>query len=100
MYYLTVAAEYSQSCLRNDFNGPMEPESLHLPDDLCQDLRHWNSRYRAVISLGMSERATSEVSALIERLDHEGKLLAERVRENIGDAKVQYYSEGHLRYLS
>ena len=99
MRYLTIAAEYSQSCLRDDFAGPVEPESLNLPDDLCRELRQWNHEYRAVIPLEMSERAKSGVSSLIDRLDREGTRLAERVRKAIGDAKVRYYSEGHLRYL-
>ena len=98
MRYLTIAAEYTQSCLRDDFEGPIQPESLGLPEDLCSELRAWNEAYRRVIPLNEEERGRSEVASLIRRLDEQGRSMASRVEE-AAEAKVRYFSEGEHCYL-
>jgi hypothetical protein len=99
MRYLSIAAEYNQSCLRDDFEGPIEPESLQLEADLCSALRSWNAQYRTIIPLDESQRGTAETVELIRRLDQEGKGLARRVGRTFPEAKVRYYSEGQLRWV-
>lgn len=99
MRYLTIAADYTQSCLRDDFEGPIQPESLGLPGDLCSELHAWNEAYRRVIPLDEDERCRAEIASLIRRLDEQGRSLASRVQEAAGEAKVRYFSEGELRYL-
>ena len=99
MRYLTIAAEYSGSCIRDDFKGPVEPEELLLPEPLCSALRAWNDEYKGIIPMDMDQRAAPEAAARIDRLDKVGRELAARVREALGEAKVRYYSEGHLKYL-
>lgn len=45
--YLTLAADYrASSPVRDDFDGPIEPSDLGLPDALVAQLRAWNDRYR------------------------------------------------------
>jgi hypothetical protein len=101
MRYLTVAADYTQSCLRDDFEGPMEPETLGLPQILCDELRKWNDQYRKVIPLSEEDRERATVVQLIRRLDEQGQWLAEWVAETLEpEVKVRYYSEGCLKYLS
>jgi len=99
MRYLTVAADYTQSCLRDDFEGPIQPESLGLPADLCSALRSWNEAYRRVIPMDEEERSDAEIAALICQLDEQGRDMASRVQQVAGEAKVRYFSEGELRYL-
>jgi len=77
----------------------MESETLHLPKVLCDELREWNTRYRKIIPLGEEARSTSTNADLIKRLDEQGRELAQRVEDALKpEAKVRYYSEGHLQY--
>lgn len=100
MRYLTIAADYTQSSVRDDFDGPIEPETLDLPKALCDELREWNDQYRKVIPLGQEARNRATIAELISRLDEQGQGLAERLAAALKpQAKVRYYSEGHLRYL-
>ena len=100
MRYLTVAADYTRSALRDDFDGPLEPESLGLPSELCADLGAWNDQYRQVIPLSEEARHRADIAELIRRLDDQGQALVRRVADTLKlEAKVRYYSEGHLRYL-
>lgn len=101
MRYLTIAADYTQSCLHDDFEGPITPEALKLSGDLCTELHSWNDLYKQVIPLDMEQRAQNSIVALIEILDQQGMLLAEKVRLSVkGDAKIRYFSEGKLIYLT
>ena len=99
MRYLTVAAEYTGSALKDDFTGPIDPEELGLPASIGERLREWNEAYREVIPLGPNERGRGEVQATIEALDGAGQTLARDIQAELGEAKVRYYSEGHLAYL-
>lgn len=98
MRYLTIAADYTGSAVRDDFGGPVEPEVLSLPETLCAALRAWNERYREIIPLDTDERA--QQATLIEELDRRGQELATEIVAALGEAKVRYFSEGHLTYLT
>lgn len=99
MRYLTLAAEYTQSALRDDFVGTVVPEEVGLAESLGDRIRDWNERYRAVIPLDAGQRRLSPTAELIEALDEEGLGLVDALRAELPDAKVRYYSEGHLRYV-
>lgn len=79
MRYLTIAADYTQSGLRDDFEGPIQPEDLQLSAELCKRLKKWNDAYRCVIPLDDSERQAPEMQTLINSLDAEGQQLAAEV---------------------
>jgi hypothetical protein len=98
--YLTLAADYGASSpVRDDFDGPIEPSDLGLPDALVARLRAWNDRYQAVIPMDGEERAAPPNVAQIDELDREGLALCAAIAASLGEAKVQYYSEGRLRRL-
>jgi len=99
MRYLTLMAEYTQSALRDDFLGPVTPEEVGLSWALGDRIRDWNERYRFVVPLGPDKRTMSATANLIASLDEEGLSLVEEIASVLSDAKVRYYSEGHLRYL-
>jgi hypothetical protein len=100
MKYLTLAADYSQSPLRDDYAGPLDPTAAGLRADLSVRLNDWNDRYRAIIPLSIEERSLGCIAELITQLDEEGSALSEEIRAAFSEAKVRYYSEGLLRYLS
>lgn len=99
MRYLVLAAEYTQSALRDEDVGHVVPEEVGLSWELGDRIRDWNERYRRVIPLGPEKRAEPETAELIATLDKEGLALAAEIADALEDTKVRYYSEGHLRYL-
>lgn len=99
MKYLTLAADYTQSAVRDDFVGPVVPEEAGLSEGLGDRIRDWNSRYRAIIPLGEAARAACAARQLIDSLDAEGLALVAEITKELGDTKTRYFSEGELRYL-
>ncbi|MDZ7679297.1 MAG: hypothetical protein U5K29_12190 [Acidimicrobiales bacterium] len=99
MRYLTLAADYTQSALRDDFVGTVVPEEVGLTENLGDRIRDWNARYKAIIPLDEAERGSSPTAELIDALDTEGLLLARAIEAQMSDAKVRYFSEGRLRYV-
>jgi hypothetical protein len=99
MRYLTLAADYTQSALRDDFLGSMVPEEVGLSEELGTRIRGWNDRYRVVIPLSEEARGSRETRELIEALDGEGVALVAEIEAQLEDVKVRYFSEGELRYL-
>lgn len=99
MRYLTVAAEYTGSCVKDDFQGQVECHELLSDKELCQELEKWNADYKVIIPLDMDERDQRRNE--IDMLDKKGILLAKKLASAIqGGAKVRYYSEGLLKYLN
>ncbi len=99
MRYLTLAADYTQSALRDDFAGTMVPEEIGLSEGLGDRIRDWNNRYRSVIPLEEAARKSTPTAELIESLDEEGLELIGAIQAELPDVKVRYFSEGHLRYV-
>lgn len=99
MRYLTLAAEYTQSALRDDFGGTLVPEEAGLSEDLGERIRDWSNRYKDVMPLDEDQRRASPASELIETLDEEGLRLVGAIRAELPDAKVRYFSEGRGRYV-
>ncbi|MGH9189653.1 MAG: hypothetical protein ACRD0Q_06430 [Acidimicrobiales bacterium] len=77
----------------------MVPEEVGLTEGLGDRIRDWNDKYRAVIPLDEAERRSSPTLELIEALDEEGLQLVGAIQAELSDAKVRYFSEGHLRYV-
>jgi hypothetical protein len=100
MRYLTLAADYMQSALRDQHTGTVTPEEAGLPENLSDLICDWNARYQPVISLDMENRREVATSAMIDSLDREGLMLAEKIANSGVGLKIRYYSEGRLRYLS
>lgn len=96
MKYITLIADYTQSCLHDDYIGPLELNELDLPAEIIKQLIQWNDRYKSIIRLSQEERAGH--ITFINMLDKEGLELSEKLRILL-DAKVRYYSEGLLRYI-
>lgn len=99
MRYLTLAADYMQSALRDDFVGTVVPEEVGLTESLGSRIRDWNGRYKAIIPLDGAERESSPTTELIDALDEEGLLLVNAIEAELSDSKVRYFSEGRLRYV-
>ncbi len=99
MRYLTLAADYTNSAVRDDFAGSVVPEEVGLSDELGSAIRGWNDRYRSIIPMSADARSTTAARSTISELDQEGIRLALRMLEELPGSKVRYYSEGELGYL-
>jgi len=96
--YLTIAAEYIGSCLKDEIQQQVKCHELTQEDLLCQELEAWNTDYKVIIVLDMEERDKRKNE--INILDNRGVLLAKKLSTSIkGGAKVNYFSEGLLKYL-
>ncbi len=70
---------------------------IRVPQTKAEILR-WNDDYRTAVSMDLAERkATAE---LMDALDDRRLHLASRIADELGQAKVRYYSEGLLAYRS
>jgi len=52
MRYLTVYADYQGAGIKDDFEGPVAPSSLDLPQQLIDRVADWVRDYQAIILLG------------------------------------------------
>lgn len=98
MRYLTLSANYIEPHLRDEATGDSDIAFSSLSEALVQQILQWNRDYQPVVSLASGERQAR--SNEIDRLDEVGRVLARRVAEELAPAKVGYYSEGWLRYLT
>jgi hypothetical protein len=98
MRYLTLIPDYTQSCIKDDFNGIIEVEELELPQDFIAKILSWHLAYRKIIPLDAYQREI--LINEIEELDREGLKLAKELSKLLsGGAKVKYFSEGKLKHL-
>ncbi len=96
MKYITIAANYMTSGIKDDFEGELTQDDLKVDQVLWDRLSHWSNDYSEIISKDLDERDPQ----LIKQLDIEGLLLVEEFKKALGsDFKIRYYSEGLLKYL-
>jgi hypothetical protein len=98
MRYITIAPDYTGSCIRDDFNGQLDLTDLDLPEDFIKEISMWHELYKEIIPLSEEQREDREKD--INVLDFQGLRLAEKLKELMSrDIKVRYFSEGKLTYL-
>lgn len=91
MKYIVVDAMFSGTGIRDYYGGNyIEPESLHLSDMTINKLRDWLSRY-------ISEHHKGYINdKAIDELDREGKEIALRIKSELVDVKIHYYSDARM----
>ena len=98
MKYLIVAPEYTGSCIHDEFVGDINIEDLNLAPALIEEFTEWNEEYKKIIPLEEEER--KKMAHEIERLDKKGVELSKTLVSIPGGAKVKYFSEGKMEYIS
>jgi len=99
MKYMVLMPDYTGSCLRDEFEGELNIDELGLSTQIINELKNWHNKYRKIIPLSMEEREA--VVERIEELDRNGINIAKKLEIEVKDgAKVRYFSEGKLKYLS
>jgi hypothetical protein len=71
--------------------GYLDLQDLPLSDRLRSDISKWQQKYEDAHFHSFEDAATNE------RLDKEGVELARRLKREIPDAEVVYYSSAYLR---
>jgi hypothetical protein len=100
MKNLTLSADYLDFGLQEDGLGSVNVADLAVPASLVDALVAWNWRYQEIMLMEVDDRRTSEARSLIDELDREGLVLAQKISEGIPvPVKVNYFSEGLLRRL-
>lgn len=97
MKYLTMASDYTNSCIRDDFANEIDLKILNLPKDLLNSIISWNEEYKEIMLLDEIDRVKK--TSRIEQLDKEGIRLTLGLTKFLKDVKIRYYSEGKLKYL-
>jgi len=91
MLYLVIDACLNGSGIRDEYEGGyIDPATLGLSRDVIDRLKKWLSAYENEHYNGYSN------SILIERLDNEGREIAVRVKRELGNVKISYYSDAKL----
>ena len=96
MRYLTVSADFNSSGVKDLDTGELDNTDLGLSDNLWSIIQEWNTEYRPIIKMSMEERAA--VRERIDELDQRGLRVCKLIADELGDVKVDYYSEGLLKW--
>jgi hypothetical protein len=93
--YLTIDGMLSGTGIRNSVEGGyIEPTDLGLSETLIQQIGSWRRKYE-----------TAHYQAYVDEeqlrdLDDEGLKIATALRDEVPDAKVDYYSNALMRRLT
>lgn len=88
MNYLIIDAAVGNTGIRDKYNGGyLSPEELGISTDTIELLQNWLLKYEA-------EYFTSYIhETLTDKLDSEGKEIASRIKNELKDIKIEYYSD-------
>lgn len=88
MKYLVIDACLNGSGIRDEYEGGyIDPTTLGLSSDVIDCLKKWLLAYEEEHYNGYSN------DILIDRLDNEGKKIALKIKREIGNMKISYYSD-------
>lgn len=98
MRYLILMPDYTQSCIKDEYNGYLEYEELNLPQDVIDEINSWHFAYKEFIPL--SEKQRKSKMEEIELLDKQGINIAKKIISLCNfPLKIKYFSEGKLKYI-
>lgn len=91
MKYLVIDAALHGTGIRDYYGGGyINPESLNVNSELMKKLNDWLLRYEDEHYNGFLN------NNLIEELDFEGKEIARALKEELLDAKIDYFSAAKM----
>jgi hypothetical protein len=93
MRYLTVDGMFAGTGIRDSVEGGyLAPSDLGLSSELATRLSAWLREYET------SHHAQYRDVGQVARLDQEGEESCAAVRQELPDAKVEYYSDALMRW--
>ncbi|GHT84133.1 hypothetical protein FACS18947_1140 [Bacteroidia bacterium] len=92
MKYLVVDASLNGTGIRDEYNGGyISPDSIGLSNGLIQKINHWLNLYAEEIYKGYSNLI------LLENLDKEGVEIALKIKTELKDVKILYFSAAKMQ---
>ncbi len=92
MRYLVVDASLNGTGIRDRYDGGfLAPEELHLSSETVEMLKAWVNKYETEHFDGYPNEK------LIEVLDTEGRELAQIIKKELSEIKMEYYSDAFLK---
>lgn len=97
MIYITVKADYDGHPIKDTYSGEIALCCAGLSKEFQLKIKIWNIDYEKIILMSPAERL--ENRELIELLDLEGVDICRGILKELGgEVKIQYYSEGRLKF--
>jgi hypothetical protein len=91
MKYLIIDASLNCTGIRDYYEGGyINPADLHLSYKTIQHLNDWLARYENEHYYGFKN------NTIINKLDIEGKEIAFKIKNELSDIKIAYYSDARL----
>ncbi len=92
MKHLVVDACLNGTGIRDYYEGGyIDPESLNISTELLNKLNKWLKEYENEHFKGYYDKK------IVNKLDKEGKNIAIRIKKELSEVKVQYYSDALTR---
>ncbi len=92
--YVKVDGMYGGTGIRDSVTGGfLSLESLHLTAELVEDFKAWLQCYEEAHFAGYSEAES------VAELDRQGMSLCLRLRNEMPDSKIEYFSSGLMTRL-
>lgn len=92
MKYLIIDAKVGETGIRDKYTGGyLSPEELGLSPDTCELLQSWLLKYETEYFNGYIHET------LIAALDNEGKEIASRIKNELKEVKLEYYSDARSK---
>lgn len=91
MEYLVVDAGLGGDGIRRRYESYIDIEELNLSPELHEQIENWVRRYQEAFMSGFSDVSEAH------QLDKEGLEIAKSVKAEVGECKMQYFSDYTLQ---
>ena len=95
MNYLIVDAYFAGTGIRDEYNGKyIQPQDIGISERLTTEINIWLCLYKKESHNGYRN------TVLIEKLDKEGLRIALKIKKELRDVKISYWSDAKMeKYL-
>jgi hypothetical protein len=94
MKYLTINASLNSTGIRNYYEGSeLTPQELCLTPKTTQIIKEWLLCYEQEHYRGYKNEN------YVEELDKKGLEIAQLIKDELGNVKVEYFSEAHAKIM-
>jgi len=91
MRYLVIDAVLNGTGIRKKYEGDyITPKELNLSLEITQRLNEWLQKYWEEHYQGFA------CDSVINKLDCEGKEIARKIKNEVSDVKIEYFSEAKM----
>lgn len=96
MNNILITVDYNSTGVKLN-NKWVSPEDLNLDIGVVNEIKKWVSDYHKIIPMSMEQRLS--ILDKIEELDKIGIQIAKKIKNQLPNVNISYYSEGKLIYI-